>query len=251
MTAWAIAGCGSAPCFPSGRPIRVMISYLPPELIVVSQSALRDQHRLRQVPWVNDDPLRSGGGRARATTMTIAAKARRTMTSSDRCTVPTAAAHVGGQFEVTGQVNLDAMALSDRDGRQPVQEPVHDLHRRLRVRVANTARHDHRPAARRPHPGRRCPRHWLRPANEADRGGGAERRQVVVVDAVTEARITDLVQSHELVEPIRPAVRHQQAVKRDGETRFARRHGPASFHPTRARPPGSARGVRCGNTAGS
>ena len=111
------------------------------------------------------------------------------------------------------------MALANRDRRQPVQEPAHDLHRRLRSRIANTAGHDHRPVRRR-RPKTDIAQGLSEAADEADRSGCAERRQVVLVHAVAQARIADLVQPGELVEPVRPAVRHQEPVERDGETRF-------------------------------
>jgi hypothetical protein len=43
----------------------------------------------------------------------------------------------------------------------------------------------------------------------------------VVVDAVAQAGVTDLIQSEESIEAIGPSVRHQEPVKRDGETRLA------------------------------
>ena len=57
--------------------------------------------------------------------------------------------------------------------------------------------------------------------NETYRSSGPERRQVVVVHPVTEPRIADLVEPHEIVQSIRAAVRHDQAMEGNGETRFA------------------------------
>ena len=59
------------------------------------------------------------------------------------------------------------------------------------------------------------------PADQADSCGGSERREVVLVDAVLESRVTDLVQSEELIESVRPSVWHHQTVERHGQSRFA------------------------------
>ena len=60
-----------------------------------------------------------------------------------------------------------------------------------------------------------CTADVLREAADEPNGcSGPERREVVVIDLVLETGITDLIEADELVEPIRAAVRHQQAVER-------------------------------------
>ena len=61
------------------------------------------------------------------------------------------------------------------------------------------------------------------PADQANRGRGSERGQVVLVDLVAQAGVADLIESEELVEAVRAAVRHQQAVEGHGEPRLAER----------------------------
>ena len=60
-------------------------------------------------------------------------------------------------------------------------------------------------------------------ADQSDRRRGSERGQVVMVHLVAEAGVADLIESEELVEAVRAAVRHQQAVEGHGEPRFAER----------------------------
>ena len=60
-------------------------------------------------------------------------------------------------------------------------------------------------------------------ADQPDRRRGSERGQVVLVHLVAEAGVADLIESEELVEAVRAAVRHQQAMEGDGEPRLAER----------------------------
>ena len=63
-------------------------------------------------------------------------------------------------------------------------------------------------------------------ADQADRGRRSERGQVVLVHLVAQAGVADLIESEELVEAVRAAVGHQQAMERHGEPRLAERlHG--------------------------
>ena len=99
------------------------------------------------------------------------------------------------------------MSLANRDRRQPIEKPIHDLHRGLRRRVADAASDDDRsvPIAA----AEAGTSEVLREA--ADQANGrrrAERRQVVVIDLVAQAGVADLVQAQELVEAVacgRPA----------------------------------------------
>ena len=85
------------------------------------------------------------------------------------------------------------MPLANGHRREPVQEPVHDLNRRLGCSIANTASDDHRavPVS--------CTQADVaqvlaKASNETHRSSGAERCQVVVVHLVTEPRIPNLVE---------------------------------------------------------
>ena len=106
---------------------------------------------------------------------------------------------IGGQFEIAGEIDLDAVPLANRDGRKPVQKPVHDLHGRLRRRIAHAAGDDHRAvavAASRPAVPTNCASPLIRPTAAA----APNVDQVVVVHPVPQAGVADLVQAHELVE---------------------------------------------------
>src|SRR5690606_27830559 len=105
------------------------------------------------------------------------------------------------EFQVAGQIDLDAMALADRHRRQPVRVPVHDLRRRVRGTAGNdnravtvTARETGRPEPLR------------QSADEPDGTGCAERRPEVMIGLVAEPGVTELVQAHEPVEAIGAAV---------------------------------------------
>src|SRR4029453_1666762 len=52
-------------------------------------------------------------------------------------------------------------------------------------------------------------------AHQPDRSRGTERGQIVVVDAIAESRVADLVQANELIESECPAVRHHEAMEGD------------------------------------
>ena len=64
-------------------------------------------------------------------------------------------------------------------------------------------------------------------AHKADRRRRAERGQVVVIHLVTKPGVAELVQSDELVETDRAAIRHDEAVERHREPALTKRlHGP-------------------------
>jgi hypothetical protein len=111
------------------------------------------------------------------------------------------------------------MSFPDRDRRQAIQEPAHDLKACLR-RCICAARNDDGPIA------------WaIREASgsnplseatdEADGSSGTEHRPVVVIHLVSQARIADLIESQKLIETLRAAIGHQESMKRHGEPRFA------------------------------
>ena len=60
------------------------------------------------------------------------------------------------QLEVARDVDLHAVPLANGDRRQPVQEPVHHLHRGLRRRVGRAAGDDDGPIAVALRRGRQC-----------------------------------------------------------------------------------------------
>ena len=66
-------------------------------------------------------------------------------------------------------------------------------------------------------------------ADRADGERSAEDAQVVVVDLVAETGVADLVESLKTVEARRVAVRHDQAMKGDGEPRLAEGFDLAGF----------------------
>jgi len=113
------------------------------------------------------------------------------------------------------------VSLPDGDGRKPVQKPIHHLHRSLRSRIADTARDDDGSvsiAATQTSTSQVLGQ----AADQSNRRRGPKRGQVVMVHLVAEAGVADLIESEELVEAVRAAVRHQQAVERHSEPRFAK-----------------------------
>ena len=63
-------------------------------------------------------------------------------------------------------------------------------------------------------------------ADQANGRRRAERRQIVVIDLVAQAGVTNLVQAHELVEAVAAPVRHEQSMEGHGEARLPERlHG--------------------------
>ena len=60
-------------------------------------------------------------------------------------------------------------------------------------------------------------------ADKAHRCRRAERGPVVVVDAIAQTGVADLIQPLELIERTRAAIRHQQAVEGDGQSRLTER----------------------------
>ena len=113
------------------------------------------------------------------------------------------------------------MPLTDRDGWQAVQEPAHDLKACLRCRVRATG-DDDRPIARATRIARAA-NPLRQAADEPDRGGRSERRPVVMVDLVAQARIADLIESKKLIEAQRAAVWHQEPVKPHCEPGLSKR----------------------------
>ena len=85
------------------------------------------------------------------------------------------------------------MPLANRDRRQPIEKPIHDLHRGLRRRVANAASDEDRsvPIATADAGTSEVLREAADQANGRRR---AERRQIVVIDLVAQAGVTNLVQ---------------------------------------------------------
>ena len=60
-------------------------------------------------------------------------------------------------------------------------------------------------------------------ADQSNRGCRSERGQVVVVHLVAEAGVADLIESEELIEAVRAAVWHQQAMEGHGQPRLSER----------------------------
>ena len=60
-------------------------------------------------------------------------------------------------------------------------------------------------------------------ADQADRGGGAECRPVVLIHLIPQAGVADLVQARELIEAVGAAIRHQQSMEGHGQPCLAER----------------------------
>ena len=90
------------------------------------------------------------------------------------------------------------MSLANRDGRESIQEPTHDLKAGLRCSVG-TAGDDDRSVARAARiPSAANP--LCEAADETDGGCRTERGPVVMVHLVLETGITDLIEADELIE---------------------------------------------------
>src|SRR5581483_649150 len=114
------------------------------------------------------------------------------------------------------------MPLANRDGRQPIEEPIHDLHRGLRCRVAHAARNDNRsvPVAAAESGASEVLREAADQANGRSR---AERGQIVLIDLVAQSGIANLVQPEELVEAVTPTVGHEEPMEGHSQTRLPER----------------------------
>ena len=112
------------------------------------------------------------------------------------------------------------MPLANRDVRESVQESTHGLRRGLRGRVADAAGNDHGAAAG-PAAQSRAAEELREPGEQPDGGRRAEGGLVVLVHLIAETRVADLVESHELIEPVRPPVRQHEPIKGDGEACLA------------------------------
>ncbi len=51
--------------------------------------------------------------------------------------LPLSADLIGGQIQIAGQIHLDAVSFSNRDGRQSIQKPVHRLSGGLAGRITD------------------------------------------------------------------------------------------------------------------
>src|SRR4029453_5765048 len=113
------------------------------------------------------------------------------------------------ELDIVREVHLHTVALPNRDGRQSIQEPIHHLQRGLRRSVAYATGDDDGAIAFAV--GEAGAAEVLRQAaHQTDRRRRTEGRQIVLVDAIAESRVADLVQPDELIEPERAAVRHHQ-----------------------------------------
>ena len=122
-----------------------------------------------------------------------------------------------GQQQIARKVDLDAIALADRDRGQDVQKAVQDFDRGIRK-----ARAEARAGAV-----ERRTREIVSgsglgdSAENADRQRRTEDLEVMVVNLVAKSRFADLIETLELVEAHRVTVRHHEAVKKDGEALLA------------------------------
>src|SRR5712691_12755074 len=111
------------------------------------------------------------------------------------------------------------MAFPNRDGGQAIQESIHRLHTRLRGGVRGAAGDDDRSTAVTDAKAGRS--HELRQsADQPDGRGRAECGPVVLIHLIPESGVANLVQTEKLVEAERAAVRHEDAMKGDGEPRL-------------------------------
>jgi len=143
--------------------------------------------------------LKGPGVATRTTTATVNASRRNIQSSLWLERSRHTRRNVRRQVEVAREVHLDAVALANRDRGQPVQEPIHHLDRGLRGGVPDAAGNDDRPVT--VATAKACAAEILRqPADQANRGSGPERREVVLIDAVSQKKILP-----KLGEPVRYA----------------------------------------------
>ena len=91
----------------------------------------------------------------------------------------------------------------------------------------------------------------LRQAGDQAHGRGrAERRQVVLIHLVAQARVADLVEAQELIETLGAAVRHDEPMEARRRDVSRQAPEPARSHRGRARRPESGRAARRGSTRG-
>lgn len=132
---------------------------------------------------------------------------------------------VRGHLEIAGEVHLHPVSFPNGHGRKAIEESAHHLKGGLRRRVRAScdddgpiARSTRKPSTAEP---------LSQSADEADSGGRPERRPIVVIDLVPQPGIPDLVETHELVETQRAAIRHQESMEDNGESGLAQcLHGP-------------------------
>ncbi len=125
---------------------------------------------------------------------------------------------VVGQSEVAREVDFDAMSLPNSHGGHNVQKLVEDLRRRLRSALCKPLAHEVRTRS-----GQRARSSTLRNGSEcADGQRNSKNAEVVIVDLITKAGIAGLVKALKLVEAQGKAIRHNEAVEQNGETRLAK-----------------------------
>src|ERR1700719_1243504 len=129
---------------------------------------------------------------------------------------------IGREIQIAGEIDLHPLTFPDRDSRQSIQKPIHDLRSRLGRRVDPAPRDDHGSVAVATADASRPEK--LRQSRDEPHGrGGAEGRDIVLVHLITKAGVPDLVQANELVEAVRAAVWHQEAMEPDSKTRLSER----------------------------
>ena len=142
----------SGPCSAGPADIRTIVWYCWTSLLILRDRLLNELDRLGDVHGIDDDDLRTrrAGGEADHDDATM------TQTRVDRVMAgpfrPARSPSVGlrglidGELQIAREIDLDAMPFTNRDGRQPVQEPAHRLAGRLRGRIADIAGDDDRAA---------------------------------------------------------------------------------------------------------
>ena len=90
---------------------------------------------------------------------------------------------VGRQLDVARQVHLDPVTLTNRDGREAIQESAHDLRRSLAGGIADAASNDHAAVGVRAAQSGSADE-LTEPGDQPDSRGRSKRGQVVLIDAV-------------------------------------------------------------------
>src|SRR5260221_6968556 len=123
------------------------------------------------------------------------------------------------ELEIVREVDLHAVPLANRHGRQPIQEPVQALRRRLCRRIADIAGDDDCPIPSATAEGG-GPEVLRKTADETDRAGRPECRLVVLVHLIAEPCVSDVIQAHERIQRVRPSIRKHKSIERYGKPRF-------------------------------
>ena len=124
---------------------------------------------------------------------------------------------VVGQREIAREIDFDAVAFPDGDRGHDVEELVEDLRGRLRGALRKSLAHEVAAVGIE----RASGASFAHGAESPDGKRDPEDAEIVVVDLIAQSGVADLVEPLELIEADGVSVRHEQAMKDDGQTCLA------------------------------